>query len=303
MTAPLQLRDAYRPASGQTQKAAHRAVGRGEIVRLLPGIYGPPGSHESLALRAAALRLADPDAIITGAAAAHLTWWPDLPAPLLTAVRRQRAASAAGFRWERRSIPFGLIAESHGLRYTSPALTVLDLIADHGGRPIDEALRRGAVTLAQVWHALDLTPRRRDNALRRALLEDSCDLPWSEAERLLHRYVRAGRHPWPYSTNHPVSLADGRVAYLDLAMPALKLYLEADGYRYHGPRTAFEHDRDRDTDLAAQGWQGHRFSAAFLDHSPEESLRRINAIIDHRVRQLGLEPSTANRPGWAQSPR
>jgi len=266
-------------------------------VRLLPGIYGPPGSRESLEFRAAALRLADPDAIITGAAAAHLTWWPDLPAPTLTAVRSLRTASAAGYLWERRSIPFDLIAEFHGLKYTGPALTVLDLIGDHGGRPIDEALRRGAVTLTQLWRALDLTPHRRNNALRRALLEDSRDAPWSEAERLLHRYVRAGHHPWSFSTNHPVGLANGRVAYLDLAMPALRLYLEADGYQYHGSRTAFEHDRDRDTDLAAQGWQGHRFSAAFLEHSPDDSLRRINAIIDRRVQQLGLTPSGTNRPG------
>ena len=52
-----------------------------------------------------------------------------------------------------------------------PALTVLDLIPTLGGKPIDEALRRRAATLEQMWRALELTPDRRGNTLRRALLD------------------------------------------------------------------------------------------------------------------------------------
>ena len=207
---------------------------------------------------------------------------------VLTAARTGRSTPARGFEWERRNIPLELIVEADGLRLSSPQLTVLDLIPILGGTVIDEALRRGTVTLKQLWSALELTPRRKNNAMRRALLEDSRDAPWSEAERLLHRYVRRGEYPWRYITNFPVRLSDGRRAYLDLALPELRLYFEADGYRYHGSREAFERDRDRDTDLAAQGWQSHRFTAAFLEHEPEDACRRISAIVANRARDLRL---------------
>ncbi|MFT3874808.1 MAG: DUF559 domain-containing protein [Propioniciclava sp.] len=178
--------------------------------------------------------------------------------------------------------------EFHGLKFTSPALAVLDLIPRHGGNAIDEALRRRVVTLPQLWRALELTPGRRGNSLRRALLEDSRDLPWSEAERLLHRHLRAGEYPWPFVTNHPFTLTDGRRIYFDAAIRELRLGFEADGYEHHGPRAAFERDRDRDSDLAAQGWASHRFTAAFLQHRPEETRSRMTSIIKHRIRELGL---------------
>lgn len=277
-----------RPAAGRPQKTTQRAVHRGEMVRLLPGVYGPVGSAASLIHRAVALRMADPDAVITGSAAARLTWWPELAASSLTAVRRRQSAPAAGFVWERRGIPAELIDEVGGLRFTSPALTVLDLIGTEGGRAIDEALRRRAVALAQLWQAFSLTPGRPGNAQRRALLEDSRDAPWSEAERLLHRYLREQRLPWRYATNCLVHLTNGRRAFLDAAIPALRLYFEADGFEYHHARSAFEHDRDRDTDLASQGWEGHRFTASFLEHQPDETRRRIRSIVERRARHFGL---------------
>ena len=275
-----------RPAPGRAQNAARRACARGEAVRILPGIYGPTGSETSLPTRAAALGLLDPDAVITRASAAALTWWPELEARTLSAARRQRCVGAQGFEWERRHIPLELIAEVEGLRFASPELTVLDLIPTMGGNVIDEALRRHVVTLDRLWRALEFTPKRRSNVLRQVLLEDSRDEPWSEAERLLHRYIRGGEFPWSYVTNHPVQLSDGRHAFLDAALPDLMLYFEADGYEHHGNRTAFEHDRDRDTDLAAEGWQSHRFSAAFLEHDPDQACRRIRAIVGHRARDL-----------------
>lgn len=278
----------FKPASSLEQRAAHRAVLRGQLDRLLPGVFGPRGCGELLEARAAALRLVDPDAIITGAAAAHLSWWPELPVGRLVAVRPQRPRPAPGFAWEQRHVPLDLTMEAHGLRLACPALTVLDLIPMLGGNAIDQALRRRATTLPHLWRALELTPSRRDNVLRRTLLEDSRDQPWSEAERHLHRYVRLVAHPQRYRTNYPMRLSDGRRAFLDVALPDLLLFLEADGYEYHGTRAAFEHDRDRDTDLAMLGWQGHRFSASFLMNQPEAAAHRIAVIIEQRARQLGL---------------
>ena len=55
------------------------------------------------------------------------------------------------------------------------------------------------------------------------------------------------------------------MAYLDLALPELLLDFEVDGYTHHGGSTAFERDRDRNSELAAGGWQVVNYSAAMVE--------------------------------------
>lgn len=265
-----------------------RARARGDLVRLLPGVYGVPEGAADLLMRAAALGLADPDAVVTGRAAARLTWWPELASPVLTAARSSRRAPARGYAWEIRRIPPELILRGNGIAVTHPALTVLDLVGEVGGQAIDEARRRRATTLADMRHALELTPGRAGNPIRRDLLDDSRDQPWSEAERILQRLCRALSLPWPFVTNHPLRLPDGSLIYLDVAFLVLRLYLEADGYAFHGSRGSFESDRDRDSALGSLDWVGFRFSASFLAHRGAEAGRRIEAIVRQRARLLGL---------------
>lgn len=268
------------------QRAAARAQAKGELVRVLPGVYCPPGHANEVSVRAAAVLAADPDAVITHRAAARLLWWPCLEVRVIDAWRPcSFPAPQPGFRWHRRAIPAELILERGGLRFSNPALTVLDLIPDLGGRAIDEALHARVVTLPALWNALERTPDRRGNAERRRLLRDSRDEPWSEAERALHQIFRSLKLPHRYATNHWVDLGDMRAA-LDLALPELKLGFEVDGFEYHGTRKAFEHDRDRDSLLAADDWQIVRFSAAMLDHNPAEVARRMLAIVLARERFL-----------------
>lgn len=277
----------WRPRSDADQAYARAAVKRQQLQRLLPTIYAHPGPV-TLPLKAAATMHAYPDAVITGQSAAALSWWPQLSPGTLTAARVGKGRPVPGFRWEQRPIPDDLVVDHHGLRLTNAALTVLDLIPDKGGNAIDEALRRKACTLADLWRAFELTPGRPGNEQRRILLHDSRDEPWSEAERDLHQHYRACELPYTYQTNFWVSLSDGRRTALDFAIPVLRLAFEADGYQFHGSRGAFEYDRDRDTDLSAQDWQIHRFSASFLDHEGGQVERRIRAIVRHRARHLGM---------------
>ncbi len=134
--------------------------------------------------------------------------------------------------------------------------------------------------------ALELTPGRAGNVQRRRLLKDSRDEPWSEAERSLHQIYRGLALPHPYATNFWLSLRDGRRVALDLALPKLRLGFEVDGYEFHGTRTAFEYDRDRDSDLASQGWHVVRFGAAFIVHSPLDVGRRMLDIVAEREKFL-----------------
>lgn len=81
-------------------------------------------------------------------------------------------------------------------------LTVLDLTDVLGGAVIDEALRRSAVTLDDLHHALECTRGRRGNKERARLVAESRDEPWSELEIRGRRYC------------------------LDLAVPEMKLVAE-----------------------------------------------------------------------------
>ena len=157
---------------------------------------------------------------------------------------------------------------------------MLDLIPVLGGRVIDEGLRRGAVTLQGLWDAFELTRRRRENALRRELLHDSRDEPWSEAERTAHRLLRAaGIVGW--RTNYRITIGDA-VFFVDIAFPALRLVIEIDGWEFHGTRAAFTRDRWRYARLGAATWTVLPFAAEALD-DPDEFIAVVRTAMQNLV--------------------
>lgn len=237
-----------------------RALRAGLIQVVADGVYAPAGPPAQQTLIATVFAV-EPTAVITGRAAAALSWWPELETTGLDVAHRLRRPPAQGIRWNQRRIHPDMVVEQEGLRITDPALTVLDLIPDLEGDAIDEALRRGVVTLADLWARFDDLPPRRGDVLRRQLLLDSRDEPWSKAERGLHRGYRSLRLPYPYFTNHRVDLPDGTYRLLDLAIPDLLQGFEADGFEFHGTHEAFVRDRVSDAELHTITWQRTRFAA------------------------------------------
>ena len=177
-----------------------RLLRTGTLVALLPGVYCPPELAADLRVQAlGALLWAGADAVLTGLTAAGLTYWPSAPAaPVTLALPTTTRRSRVPVRVERRTIPPELVLRRPGLVVTCPSATAVDLAAtDHGGAAIDEALRTRAATLDQLWTAFAAQPDRPGNLARRALLQDSRDEPWSEAERECHRLLRqAGITGW-----------------------------------------------------------------------------------------------------------
>ena len=172
-------------------------VRRGDLARVLPGIYSAADQAASLQTRVRALSRLDPDVVLVGAVAARVSFWPDLRVDMIECAVRHSRAPQAGYCFSRRHIPDELVVNRSGLRYTTPALTALDLCAAFGGDAIDQALRTRATTLAQLDRAMELTAARVGNRTRRQLLLDSRAEPWSEAERRLHRLLRkAGITGW-----------------------------------------------------------------------------------------------------------
>ena len=275
-----------RTSGGLVLRRAHPALAdslsylarRGRLTTLLPGVYVERDLAEEPLTRMRAVAAWDRDAVLTGAAAARLTFWPELAVDPVEAAVRSRRSPQSGFGFTLRRLPPELITTRLGLRCTVPALTALDLCPSQGADAIDAALRSRTTSLAALHEALQLTGNRRGNEQRRRLLLDSRDEPWSWAERQAHHLFRAeGITGWV--ANHPLPLL-GVIYYLDMAFPKLKLALEIDGWTYHSSPSAFEHDRWRQNDLVLAGWRVLRFTPLMLRETPQV----VVAVVRRAVR-------------------
>ena len=244
-----------------------RLLRDGHLVTLLPGVHVPASRADDLEVRLRALQAWRPDAVTTGAAAARMTFWPELPVHTVTAALPRLDCQPRGYRIERRRVPDDLVLEVGGLRVTTPALTALDLCTSLGGEAIDAVLRSRWATLADLQRALEATAGRRGHAQRRRLLLDSRDEPWSEAEREAHRLLRAaGIEGWQTK----VRVVVGPACYhLDIAFPQVRLALEIDGRAFHSDPASFERDRARQNDLVLAGWTVLRFTWRMLVEHPD----------------------------------
>lgn len=249
---------------------------RGQLDRILPGVYGSPGSRDTTAGRLRAVKAYGDDLALVRRSAAALTFWPEIDqGPALELACRRAIKPGYGLTVEERLIPVELLTRHDGVLCTVPELTVLDLIPDLGNEPIQLALRRDACSLTQMKRALALTPRRRGNKLRRDLLEQSADSPWSELELSAHKALRdAGITGW--RSNLPV-FTGGRKHFVDVGFRELMIALEFDGYAYHSSYESFHADRARDLALMGAGWLVAHFTEKSLP-TLVETTRRLLAL-------------------------
>jgi len=250
---------------------------KGELKRLLPGIYVAETSASTPRTRMQALMAYDPNAVLTEAAAASVSFWPSIAVDTVTCAVAHHRSEQRGYQFSRRAIPAELVVERGGLRYTAPALTALDLCASLGGDGIDQALRSRHTTLRHLHRAMELTAARVGNRTRRELLLDSRDEPWSAAERRLHRLLReAGITGW--KANQPVTI-EGSTYYIDVLFRGIRLVIEIDGREHHIGKEVFETDRWRQNLLVLDGWFVLRFTWAMIMERPDEVLAMIRSAL------------------------
>lgn len=263
-------------------RLVRRAVTRGDLVRLLPGTYSRP--EPGFDVRARAVRLADADAVLDRLSALALHRWIDVPdGPIFAS--SVRLHSQNGYVFQRRLVPRHLARFQDGVRFTSRALTAVDLIPELGPGIVDEALRR-RVDLNDLRIALDELPHRRGHAQRRQVLTESRDRPWSAAERAAHKALRVARVPH-WTANFCVSVSDWQLYYLDIAFRRVRLGIEIDGREHHSTWDAVAADHRRDRQLAAAGWHMVRFPAAEVLRSPGKFVREVTEIVARRRSDFG----------------
>lgn len=256
----------------------------GRLVAVLPGAYSTPELSTRPLVRMRAACRVHANAVLVGAAAAHVTFWPGVPVPVVEAAVPVGLRPQPGFGWQRRRIPPELVRQDRGLRCTDPALTALELADRDDGSAIDLALRTRTATLDGMHEALRLTRSRPGNRARAQLLLDSRDEPWSAAERRAHRLLRgAGIGGW--TGNLAVHL-DGRLYYLDIGFARLKLVVEIDGRIHERDLELFESDRWRQNALVRHGWRVLRFTWSMLVDHPDVFVAEVRAALKMQTQTL-----------------
>lgn len=256
--------------------ALNWAARTGRLRAVLPGVYLVAALADDPHWRLAAIAAWRPEAVICGAAAARLTFWPELRVGAIDVAARS-SARPSGYRVRRRVVPPEQIRELAGLRVMSPALSAVDLASSTKADSLDRALRSRRVLLSELWDALDSTPHRVGNVARRRLLLDSRDQPWSAAERLAHRLFRAaGIVGW--QTNLEV-LVEGMTYFIDIAFRELRLAVEIDGRLHETDPKIFENDRYRQNALVLEGWVVLRFTWSMLVDHPEYVVAQVREAV------------------------
>ena len=234
------------------------ALRRRQIEAALPGIYAPTGNRKFLDVRIAALRLYEPTAVLLAETAARELFLPPLRVDLVQAAVARRLTPRPGYKFVRRTVPDELVVTKNGVRVVIPALAAIE----SGPDVVDFALREKHVKLHELADAYQATKRWRGSADRRRLVEESSDNPWSAAERLFHRMLRAaGLTGW--RGNYPI--ADHPV---DVAFVKQRLAIEIDGRHFHGD-AHFERDRWQQNAIVLARWRVLRFTWTMLEKYPD----------------------------------
>ena len=162
-----------------------------------------------------------------------------------------------------------------GLPVTTPIQTLLDLAATRPPEAVERACSE-ALYLRLV-NAGDLaTQRGRGAPILRALAADAAPTR-SRLERALRPVLKA------HGLSQPeINVRLGRYRP-DFLWREHRVVVETDGFRAHGHRLAFEHDRARDATLQAAGYAVLRFTWRQVKDDPHTVAARIAATLTRRA--------------------
>lgn len=280
-------------STGATKKQVRRLLDLGLLREPRPGILVVVGAPSSWEQRLSILTVID-GIVASHRSAARLhrldgfASWDHIE---VSARRSLHAAEAIGHR---RDLPPSDVVVLNGVPTTNLARTLVDLgdVVDLEAveRALDDARRRGT-SLRWIGETTDrlLRPGVSGPTRLRSLL-DSIDpntvVRDSWFEKLVESVLDDPSLP-PVVRQYELRGEGGVfVARFDLAMPTLRLGLEAHSREFHFGRRAEGRDEDRDHRIAACGWD-----TVYLGWSttkrPEQALQIVRRIVAARSRSLG----------------
>jgi very-short-patch-repair endonuclease len=98
----------------------------------------------------------------------------------------------------------------------------------------------------------------------------------------VRRWLRKFGFPEPVF-QYEVTLPDYGLARLDFTYPDLRVGVEADSFRWHSGRSAFERDRARISEFASLGWIVIQTTDREITRHPERVANRLRRARNQRL--------------------
>jgi predicted transcriptional regulator of viral defense system len=262
-------------ALGLGQRAVSHRAAAGRLHRVHRGVYAV--GHPILTAnghRMAAVLACGPGAALSHASAAAL--W-ELRATRATRINVSVPTAAGRGKRSRVRIHRATalrqdeVTEKEAIRVTTPARTLLDLASSLPRRALERALDQAEVLelfdLRALRAAVEKHRGQRGAAVLSTVLEHhtpGTTLTKSTLEELMLSICD------DHGLDRPLVNAWVEGLEVDFHWPAQRLVVEADSYKYHRSRHAFERDRERDAILARAGYRALRFSDIQMTRRPSE---------------------------------
>lgn len=275
-------------SAGLSSAAITRRLSSGRLLRLHREVYALPGvpTSRSQTLIAAVL-WAGPGSAASHRAAAEL-WKLDGVETMIEISTPRRLNSDVVVSHRVDPIPLQDLKVIEGIACTGIDRTLMDLAAvldiDRLEDALDSALRKRLTSPARLRMRLQReTGRRGVSKLNKLLLERGRDGKPTESrfETRLNRLLIDGGLP----ALRQFTVWDGGqfVARVDFCYPEAKLIVEADSYRWHSGRKAWQRDIERRNQLTALGWQIIHITWDELTRKPTATLARIRNLMQPQL--------------------
>lgn len=281
-------------AAGLSRKDVRRAVESGRWRRLGRAVYriramggADPAAVRRASIRAAVLSLgAGAVAVFDTAAELHgiagLRLGVTIHVSVPGAVAKVRVDDRV--QVHQLSLPDDAVSAVRGIAATTPLRTAADLICrlDRFAAisVLDSSLNRGLLVPADLEAIPALIRGRRGAVAARRYVAEADGRAQSPLETRVRLRCTDGRVP-PDDLQHPIRDTDGYLlAVADLAWPAARVAVEADGREPHGSPDAIYQDRWRQNRMANAGWTILRFTWAdtlrsgYIPETVRSALRR-----------------------------
>ncbi|MGA9276538.1 type IV toxin-antitoxin system AbiEi family antitoxin domain-containing protein [Ilumatobacter sp.] len=258
------------------------------LQRLHNGVYLLASSPRTFEARCAAACLADPEAVVTGPAAARLwefrhVFRPTVPEVL---VRHDRTPITSGVTLRRTNVLCDdeIVERDDAIRVASPPRVWFDC-ATHLTDERFEMLTEWVLDQHSDLSTLFRTVRRLDVRGRSGLARVHRVLSqrpiWQKPAqsgletRVLRALRRAGLTV--LTNQHPIRLPNGVLIHVDIADPSIGWALEIDHVTWHGGRFEAQRDKARDRQARRAGWWVERVTDQALREDFASEIRDVVA--------------------------
>ena len=273
----VQLRDL-----GLSDRAISRRLADGRLLHMHHGVYAV--GHSVLTVRGrwmSAVLAGGPGAVLSHASAAAFWELRRSSAVLIDVTTRRTGRARRGLRIHRpRTLRPDETTIKDGIPVTTPARTILDLAATLQAAHLESVLDRNEILELTNYPALAALARARPGhhgahklleTLRR--YDAGANLTRSGLEVLFRQVCHDHGLPQPRVN----TTVEGKE--VDFLFEHARLIVEADSWRYHKTRRAFDADRARDARHLERGHRTVRFTDRQVDSDPTAVARTLRTLL------------------------